>query len=137
MVSDADWQWGISNIGAGKLLIWLEPWAEEFDIESRSTATLRVSNPACNDRCLDVETTNNHIVVWASGGDTVEVHIDRIPQSSSSAVTPVPGEFGDSTKELLNIMFGRQPIARLAGQQFEQQAPVSFWGRLKGRLGLS
>jgi hypothetical protein len=94
MVSDADWQWGISNIGAGKLLIWLEPWAEEFDVESRSTATLRVSNPACNDRCLDVETTNNHIVVWARGGD-------------------------------------------LAGQQFEQQAPVSFWGRLKRHLGLS
>src|SRR6185312_811747 len=40
-----DWHWGLSNIGQHKLLLWLEPWGEEFEVEGRSTVTLKVSNP--------------------------------------------------------------------------------------------
>jgi len=133
-----DWHWGLSNIGQHKLLLWLEPWGEEFEVEGRSTVTLKVSNPQADARFIDVQSTEDHVVIWANGGDLIEVQIDQVRQDSASARIAFPDmPPGLSTKEFLNIVFSQQPDARLAGRKLEPPEPFSFWSRLKRRLGLN
>jgi hypothetical protein len=134
VIKQADWHWGISNAGQNILLLSLEPWADEIEVPCRSTATLRISN-ACSPRDeLDVEDTGEHLVIWASGGDRVEVYIDEIRQHTASATISVPEEMGLSTRNLLGVLFNDQPAARLAGQQ--SLPPATFlWHRLRHYFG--
>ena len=50
-------------------MLWLEPWADEVAVPGRSTVTLRIENSAPRDEGLDVEDGDEHLVVWAAGGD--------------------------------------------------------------------
>jgi hypothetical protein len=61
MTDRADWHWGISNAGADKVLLWLEPWADEIEVPSGVTATLRLLNPAQQNSILDVEQTDRAV----------------------------------------------------------------------------
>src|SRR3954468_14447684 len=105
------WHWGLSNVGPDKLLVWLEPWAEEFEVPGGSTIVLRVTEQESS--AVEIESRPDHIVVWASAGQTARVYIDDHIQESASASFPVPGGFAGSTRELLSLMFDGQPQARL------------------------
>ena len=70
------------------------------------------------------------MVIWAASGDCLEVYVDGVLQHTGSASIPVPDGFGTSTKNLLGIMFDKQPEARLAGQNSTAETP-SFWQKLK------
>jgi hypothetical protein len=136
MTVDGDWQWGVSNVGQCKLLIWLEPWAEEFEVPHRSTLTLRIINSSIDSEFPEIQATEDNVVIWAGSGDLIEVSIDQILQDSYSARAPVPEVSGLSSKEFLNIVFSKQPEARLGGRKLPQQAQISVWGRIKRSLGL-
>ena len=134
---DTDWEWGVSNSGPGILLIWLEPWAEEFEVPLRSTLTMKIINDRPDSKPVVIEDSGDNIVVWANGGDKVEIFIDGIIQQSGSAVIEVPDVFPQSTKEFLSIAFKHQPAARLGGRAANAPMPTSLWTRLKRRLGIS
>lgn len=129
MTEGQDWHWGISNAGTSDVLIWLEPWADEVRIPGGATATLRIVNGAAQSSSLDVEETEEHVVIWAASGDCVEVYVDHVLQHTGSASIPVPDGFGASTKSLLGMMFGGQPAARLAGGHSAQAS--SLWRRIR------
>jgi hypothetical protein len=124
-MTDSGWHWAVSNAGPETLLVWLEPWAEEFEVPPRSTLALRFNSEADD---TEIECTADHIVVWAGPGQTARVYIDHELQESASASIPVPGGFDGSTKELLGLMFGGQPSARLGGEERRRRIPR--WGRL-------
>jgi hypothetical protein len=128
---NADRQWALSNPGPLALLLWLEPWAEEFDVPARSTVMLRSPGEA-DEPIGEVEWTPDHLVIWASG-PTVEVLIDGKRQAGGSASIPIPEGL---TRKILNIAFAGQPAARLGGATNEGSARISWWQRLRGRLGL-
>jgi hypothetical protein len=127
------WHWALSNVGPQKLLVWLEPWAEEIEVPSGSTIALRVEGKESTP--VEIESTADHIVVWASAGQTARVYIDDREQESASASLPVPGGFEGSTKELLNMMFDGQLYARLGGQDIRPEGRSSWWRRARRRLG--
>ncbi|MDG2512566.1 hypothetical protein [Sphingobium yanoikuyae] len=133
MNNQANWHWAISNLGPDGLFLWLEPWADEIEVPSKSTATFRIVNAQSPRDKLDVEDTGDQIIIWASGGDCIEVDVDGIRQVTGSATIPVPEEMGISTKELLGVLFSNQPTARLAGQSLSVQAP-SIWQRIRRYL---
>ena len=129
-MTDADCHWSLSNPGPDKLIVWLEPWAEEFDVPVRSTVKLKSSGGA---RSLgEVEWASEHLIIWASA-QTVEVFIDGVFQESGSAVIPIPDGL---TKEMLNILFADQPDARLGGTSPVAIDGSSRWKRLRRRFGL-
>ena len=134
MTKHENWHWGISNAGSSSVYLWLEPWADEVEVPSGATAILRILNGLVQSSALDVEETEDHVVIWAASGDRVEVYVDEVLQHTGSASIPVPGELGTSTKNLLGIMFGNQSEARLAGAQSTIQVP-SLWRRIRLALG--
>jgi hypothetical protein len=116
MTDGADWQWGVSNAGSGDLALWLEPWADEIIVPSKSTVTMRIVNACALSSSLDVEKTEDHLVIWGTAGDCIEVYVDNVVQDTGSATIPVPREFGTSSKNILEVLFNKQPSARLAGR---------------------
>lgn len=120
---DADDDLSLSNPGPNTLLVWLEPWAEEFVVPARSTVTMR---PSIGCTLGEVEWTKDHLVIWANA-KTVEVFIDGIPQKSCSAVIPRPDSM---TKEMLNIALSFQPSARLGGAYAHAIIRPSLWERI-------
>lgn len=124
---ELDDQWSLSNPGRDALLVWLEPWAEEFVVPVRSTVAMR---PASGSTLGEVEWAPDHLIVWASA-PTVEVFIDGVLQDSGSATIPIPEGL---TKGMLNTVFAGQPAARLGGAHPRSDKRVSLWGRIKHRL---
>ncbi len=130
-MAKVDWHWALTNVGPDKLLVWLEPWAEEFEVPARSTISLSFNS---EDGPAEINSTPDRIVIWADAGQTTRVFIDDAFQESASASLPVPGGFDGSTKELLTLMFGRQPSARIGGESAKPQRRLSLWQRAKRYL---
>jgi hypothetical protein len=126
-MADLDNHWSLSNSGRDELLVWLEPWADEFAVPTRSTVVMR---PSSGHTLGEIEWTPDHLIVWANA-PTVEVFIDGVLQHSGSATIPVPEGL---TKGMLGIVFAGHPAARLGGAHANVNERVSLWGRLKHRL---
>ena len=126
-------QWSLSNPGPDTVLVWLEPWAEEFEVPPRSTIALAASSEADEGAIDEVEWTDDYLVIWAGAPGTVKVFVDEALQDSASAVVPIPASM---TKQMLNIVFADQPAARLGGRTFDASERTSWWQRARGRLGL-
>ncbi|MES2289470.1 MAG: hypothetical protein V4530_07000 [Pseudomonadota bacterium] len=132
-MTDVDPQFALSNPGPGPLLVWLEPWAEEFEVPVRSTVTLEA--PGWSGECAlgEMEWTPNHLVVWASAR-IIKVFIGGTLQDSSSAIIPVPDGL---TRKILNIAFEDQPAARLGGAGASALQQASLWERVKRRWSVN
>jgi hypothetical protein len=127
-MAELDNQWSLSNPGRDELLVWLEPWAEEFVVPARSTIAMR---PSSGRTLGEVEWTPDHLIVWASA-PTVEVLIDDVLQDSASAAISVPDGL---TKGMLKIVFAGRPAARLGGAPANMNERDSLWTRIKHCLG--
>lgn len=125
---DRDCQWSLSNPGPQTLSVWLEPWADEVAVPVRSTITLTVADGAQDRSFGEVEWTPGHLVVWASGPSMIEARVDGVLQHTGSAIIPVPGGL---TKEMLRVVFGGQPSARLAGRPSATSSQLSRWQRMR------
>jgi hypothetical protein len=131
-MSDVHSKWSLSNPGPDNLLIWLEPWAEEFEIPPRSTVTFKSPNESDGHALGEVEWTQDYLIIWASAPNVV-VLIDDVMQDSCSATIPIPDGL---TRELLNIVFADQPAARLGGGGLRAGQRTSYWQRLRRRFML-
>jgi hypothetical protein len=125
-MTSVDRNWGLCNPGPGTILLWLEPWAEEFEIPARSTVTLQPAIGFEGSPLEQVEWNEEHLVVWASA-PTVAVAIDGVVQDSASASIAIPGGL---TKGMLGILFANQPAARLGGSSLQLPKRSSWWTRL-------
>ena len=133
MPDATDWHWGLSNCGPCELLLLLEPWADEVKVPSKSTVTMRIRASDPDNQLVEVEHSEDHLVVWGAGGQSIEVFVDRVLQRTGSALIEVPEAFGMSTKKFLGIVFDNRPSARLAGSH-ASAASKSLWQRIKPRL---
>ncbi|WP_153039505.1 hypothetical protein [Sphingobium yanoikuyae] len=122
LMTDVNQEWSLSNPGPDALLVWLEPWCDEFEVPVRSVITLKTSGD------LEIEWTSENLVVWASG-PTVSVFINDERQKSGAESIPIPDGL---TKGILNILFADQPTARLGGRTSQSIGPISWWCRVKG-----
>ncbi len=125
-------QWSLCNPGPEALSVWLEPWADEFEIPAKSTIFLRGAGLSADSSLGEIENTADHIVIWASA-QTVEVFVDGVRQESGSATIPIPEGL---TKGMLSILFTGRPAARLGGAPADIHRRISWWQRMKDYLGL-
>ncbi|WP_443971507.1 hypothetical protein [Sphingobium sp. CR28] len=131
-MTTSDYQWGLSNPGPESLLVWLEPWCDEFEVPARSTITLKAPGGFEEGAPGEVEWTPKNLVIWGNG-PTVEVFIDGVHHESGSAVIPIPDGL---TKKMLNVVFAEQPTARLGGAPSTVIDWTSRWRRVRHILGL-
>jgi len=54
---------GFSNAGAELVLLWLEPWVEQFDLPAKSSVLLYASSGQPAGLLKSVEQTPDHIVI--------------------------------------------------------------------------
>lgn len=127
-----DCEWGFSNPGPGTIVLWLEPWADEFEIPARSTVTLHPFGGPEGCPLGQLEWNADHLVLWASAS-TVGVSIDGVLQNSGSASIPIPDGLN---QEMLGIVFADQPAARLGGASSFTNKLTPWWMNLGRRLGL-
>ena len=125
----ADSSWSHLNAGPETLLVWLEPWAEEFDVPTGSTILIRSSNGCA---LGEVEHVEDHFTIWATA-NKVEVFMDGVLQDTASSQIALPDGL---TKEMLTVLFGGRPEARLGGENASATGRISMWRRAKGFLGL-
>lgn len=109
---ESDHQLSFSNAGPEPLLVWLEPWAEEFVVAPRSSISLC---PPLGSELGELEQTCDHLVLWANAR-TVKVFIDGILQDTGSASSPIPDGL---TKKTLGVVFAGQPECRLGGTDID------------------
>lgn len=128
--------WGVSNAGYSDLTVWLEPWAEEYAIPTNSTFILKIIGTDLSDEFVDVDDNEGRIIIWAQGGQKIEIYIDGVPQKSASSMIAVPEISGLSTKDFLAVAFGQSPEARLGGQEYSAKAPLSRWQKLRHLIGI-
>ncbi len=129
-MTDSDRLWSLSNPGPEKLSIWLEPWAEEFEVPVRSTIAMEWTDGSKESALGELEWTPEHLVVWADVS-LLRILIDDVLQDTSSAAIPIPAGL---TKNMLNIMFGRQPTARLGGSYADATKRETWWSRMRRRI---
>lgn len=126
-----DHEWSLCNPGPDTLLVWLEPWCDEFEVPARSAISLKTPGGAEGRGLGEIEWGPDNLVVWATG-PTVAVFVDDVLQESGSATIPIPDGL---TKNMLNVIFADQPVARLGGRPSHAVVPASWWRRVKGLLG--
>lgn len=110
-MSEAEHRLQFDNPGPGQLRVWLEPWAEQFDVPAGSSISLTSSDDARKQGAGEVEWAEGRVIVWATAS-RIEVRIDGILQESASARIVAPAGL---TKNILGLLFADQPAARLGG----------------------
>jgi hypothetical protein len=126
-------EWSLSNPGPDELVVWLEPWAEEFVVPARSTIAVRASGGPEPSEVGEIEWVSDHVVIWATA-KMVEVYIDDELQDTASAIVSLPDGL---SKGMLNVMFKGHPSARVGGAASEPHQKPSWWDRLRRRLRLT
>ncbi len=132
-MTQIDCDWSLSNPGPDELVVWLEPWAEEFVIPIRSTVALKAPAGGEAPEIGEIEWASDHVVVWANTR-TVAVFIDDVLQDSASAIVPIPDGL---SKDMLTTLFKGHPTARLGGSASETVDQASWWKRFRRRFRLN
>lgn len=131
LMTATDHEWSLCNPGPDVLIVWLEPWCDQFEVPVRSAITLKTAGDVEKRGVDEIEWSPDNLVVWATG-PTVAVFIDDVLQESGSATIPIPDGL---TKDMLSVVFADQPAARLGGRPLHAVGPTSWWRRVKGLLG--
>ncbi len=132
-MTQIDCDWSLSNPGPDELVVWLEPWAEEFVVPVRSTVAMKAPVGGAAQEIGEIEWASDRVVVWATT-TTVAVFIDDVLQDSASAIVPIPDGL---SKGMLSILFKGHPTARLGGAASDTVYQASWWERLRRRFRLN
>ena len=107
--------YSFQNDLSSPMLLWLEPWAEEFTIPPQTRLDLVVAGDRAELRQAEFEFSDTHLVFYAPAGSLVRVIIGGEEQRSGSSEIAVPVTEGFSTRGLMQTMFGAFPEAHLGG----------------------
>ncbi|WP_294332352.1 hypothetical protein [uncultured Sphingomonas sp.] len=122
-----DHEWSLCNPGPGTLLVWVEPWCDEFEVPPSATITLKTPDGVESGTVGEIEWGPENLIIWANG-PTVAVFVDDVLQESASAIVPIPNGL---TKGMLNTLFAEHPQARLGGYPLPVVATPPWWRRLR------
>lgn len=105
----------LCNAGEDQLLVWLEPWCDEFLLSPRGELRLEVDSDHETEVEPELEISEHRLTVFAAGNTRIRVLIDGEEQESGSASITAP-DFGLlSSKGFVDLVFGSFPEARPGG----------------------
>ncbi len=98
------------------LLLWLEPWAEEFSVPPGSKLELVVKGNVENEADAPFELWDTHLTFYARADTLVQVLIDGRKLPSASSDVPFPGgSVHLETRTIVEEVFGDFPETRPGG----------------------
>jgi RimJ/RimL family protein N-acetyltransferase len=112
----------IHNGRSADLLLWIEPWAEEYAAPPGGRIDLRVVGAGASDAEAPLELSDHNLCFYAPGGTRVEVLLDGVSQQSASAELAVPQSGRLSTRDFVGLVFTNVPETRPGGAHLEQTA---------------
>ena len=115
------------NDGLSPLRLWVEPWAEEFQIAPKSTVEIFMRGSPVGP--LDVEESTEQITIYAPAGATLSIKVDGSQIRSLDIPVPDAGPLG--TKGFVNLVFGDSPEARPGGATYHAPTVSGWRSRLK------
>ena len=121
----------LCNAGEAQLMVWLEPWCDEFSLAPRGELSLEVHSDEETDVEPQLETSEYGMTVFAAANTRIRVLIDGEQQKSGSASITAP-DFGPlSSKGFVDVVFGNFPEARPRGAPAPSRS--GWFRRLFGR----
>ena len=121
----------LCNAGEAPLMIWLEPWCDEFFLSPRCELSLEIDSNDEIEMEPELEVSDHGLTIFAAANTRIRIFIDGEQQESASASITAP-DFGPlSSKGFVDAVFGNFPQARPGGAP----APItrSWLRRLFGR----
>jgi hypothetical protein len=120
--------WEYVNEGPGALYLWIEPWAEQYDLSIGACAKLMSPEGT---EIGEMERTEDQITIWSSAA-LLQVFIDGELQASASASVKAPSGLN---KAMLGILFENYEDARLGGNPRYGEPRAQWWKRIVKRMG--
>ena len=101
--------------------VWLEPWAEEYEVANGSEIVVAMRGEP-ND-APEIDTFSDRATIYAPLGCLIEITVDGITQNADRASSRVafPASSTLGTRELTEMLFGEHPEARPGGVPFPQR----------------
>ena len=113
---------GLCNAGAKNIVVWLEPWCDEFVLPAHAELLLRVEQEAGKGIEPLIEATEFGLTIYGAGGTRLRASVDGVEQDTASAVILLP-DFGPmGAQGFVNLVFGNFPETRPHGRP----APTKF-----------
>lgn len=100
--------------------LWIEPWAEEFEV--RPGVELCVYRGGDTSRPLDLEEGPGLLTLFAPGGSKLEVRLDGDLQRSIAGRVPALDTGTLSTREFVGVVFAGAPAAPPASDPLPKPA---------------
>jgi len=97
------------NDGRASFFLWIEPWAEEFEV--RPGVEVQVFRLGDSSAPLDLEESTDLLTIFAPGGSKLEVRLDGDLQNSIAARVPALDTGQMSTRDFVGVVFGDVPVA--------------------------
>lgn len=90
----------ITNTGPAPLPVWIEPWAEEFQIPPGSEAVF-IAESSCEGRLEVLEEGQISVFAWSGANMTIEIEGITV-WASYASVPPLPS--GMSVRQFLDVV---------------------------------
>lgn len=87
---DKSWQFWLKNSTDEDLAVWLEPWADSFDLAPLSEVSFRLESDKDVPLGLRLDQAPGCVVVYVEVGTRIHVAIDGVAQESRSATIACP-----------------------------------------------
>ncbi|MEG3123965.1 hypothetical protein [Sphingomonas sp. GB1N7] len=120
----------LCNASGADLIVWLEPWAQEFVLPARAELVLYCRSDANGNAMPEIDTDDGIITIWGQGGSRIAVFIDGLDQESFSAGYSAPDTGLLSPRNFVTLAFGNHPEARPGGKPFPKPPREKWWQRL-------
>lgn len=128
-LGDAAEEISFCNAGSLPLVVWLEPWAQEFALPPRSIIVLRCFADGGRNSMPDLEAANGIMTVWGQGGSRIAVFIDEVDQNSFSSRHAAPALDGLTTRGFVELVFDGRPETRPGGLPLALSPQRDTWWR--------
>lgn len=120
----------LCNASGVGMLVWLEPWAQEFQLESRGELLLECWSDGACDPTPELEMSHDMITVYGASDTRLAVFINGVDQNSFSAECTAPDAGPLTTRGFVESVFKDFPEARPGGRPTKSSKPLSVLGRL-------
>jgi hypothetical protein len=103
-----------TNGSHSKWTVWIEPWAEEFEVASGSSIEIVIRGAPAE--LAEIDSTPEQVTIYAPSGAFLDITIDGVQQDSASAQIAVPNTRTLGTRGFVDLVFGNAPEARPHGR---------------------
>lgn len=106
---------GLCNAGAKNIVVWLEPWCDEFVLPAHAELSLRAEGePGTGVEPL-IEAAEHGLTIYGVGNSRLRAFVDGVEQDTASAIITAP-DFGPmGSRGFVDIVFGDFPQTRPHG----------------------